>query len=683
MTIHDLTNDIRYVKGIGPKRAEIFNKLGVLTVKDLLCYFPRRYEDRRHFKTMDSVRNDEYVTVRGTVIDIAARTVKKMMLVEALISDSTASIKAVWFNQPYLLRTIEKGVTIVMSGKTEYYRGLQIRAPEYEILNDPDDDTIHTNRITPLYPLTEGLYQKSVRKVMYQLMVNDWHAGLTDYLPAPIRERYRFPGINETLRAIHFPDEFDMLERARARIVYEEFLFFEIAVVTRFKTNELYANHFPVRDTDGCKNGFTARLPFRLTDDQLRVIDDIFSDLSSAHAMNRLLQGDVGAGKTVVASAALYAMVKNGFQGAFLVPTEILAEQHYRTVRAFLEPYGIRTGILTGSATKAERKNILAAVAQGDVDILIGTHALLEERVVFRSLGLVVIDEQHKFGVMQRAQLIQQRERPHLLVMTATPIPRTLGLTLYGDLTISAIRSLPKGRKEIKTYWIDEAKRNDLYTFLKKKVAAGEQVYILFPLVEETEKSDLKAAVAEYERLCDTVFPAGRVGLVHGRLKKEEKDAAMNRFISGETAVLVTTTVVEVGIDNPNATCMVIEHAERFGLSQLHQLRGRVGRGTAESFCFLLGKPKTEEGKKRLEIMTRTHDGFLIAEEDLRLRGPGDFLGTRQSGLPQFLLANIVDDQEILVAARDDAFLCIKDGTAAQLCDTIFFTRKNSIVHSS
>lgn len=672
-----LKNDIRYLKGFGPKRAGLLHTFGIYTVADMLTYFPLRYEDRAHFKKIADVRADEFVTITGRIIDCHVRPVQRIKICEAIVSDGTGSITAVWFNQPFLKNTLTRGAEIVLSGETEYYRGLQIKSPEYELTGDSDDETIHTGRIVPIYPLHEGLRQKSLRTTMFSL-VTACADSVREYLPQDIIKRYDFLSIAETIRNAHFPETVALAERARTRIVYEEFLRFELGIAAQCKQYETYANHFRITDMAEIRNMFERELPFKLTHDQRAVLDDIATDYAGVSPMNRLVQGDVGSGKTLVACCALWCMVAHKHQTVFLIPTEILAEQHYQTIMQTLTAFDVTVAFLTGSTKKKDRAQILKGVASGEVDILIGTHALLEDDIAFHSLGLVVIDEQHKFGVMQRAKLLKQKKRPHLLVMTATPIPRTLGLTVYGDLTISCIRTMPKGRQAIRTYWISQQKREDMFVFLKKKIAAGEQVYFLFPLVEETEKMDLKAATEEYELLRKHEFAGMSVGLIHGRLKAVEKDTIMRQFKEGEIQVLVSTTVIEVGIDNPNATCMVIEHAERFGLSQLHQLRGRVGRGSKESFCFLLGTPKTEDGKKRLSIMTKTTDGFVIAEEDLKIRGVGDFLGTRQSGMPVFLIADIVAHDKILDAARHDAFTLSKQGDFS-LRENIFFTRAEHI----
>jgi ATP-dependent DNA helicase RecG len=671
-----LAKEIRYLKGVGPKKAELFEKLGITRVRELIMFFPRRHEDRANFKTIDSVKPGEFITVQGKVLGCKNRYLKGISICEAVIDDDTSSIRAVWFNQPYLAKVFKTGQKVVLSGTVEYYRGLQMKSPEFEFIVDDQDATIHTGRIAPIYPLKEGLHQKNIRKIMFHLLA-ELQDSINEYLPESIMKKYDFVDADTALQNIHFPGSMELLEEARKRIVYEEFLFFQLKVAEQFEKNKQERNYFKVQADMNDLQKFADTLPFPLTDDQCSVIAEITEDLKSDWPMNRLVQGDVGSGKTLVACAAMRFAVGAGYQVAFLIPTEILADQHYTTLNTFLASFNIRIRVLTGSTAKKERKVVLDDLREGKIDVLIGTHALLESDVAFKKLGLVVIDEQHKFGVMQRANLIKSKKRPHLLVMTATPIPRTLSLTLYGDLKISVIRHMPHGRKPIRTYWVARSKVKDMFDFLKKRIATGEQVYFLFPLVEETEKLDLKAATEEYERLRKDVFKGINVGLIHGRLKREEKEAIMQSFKAGEIKVLVATTVIEVGIDNPHATCMVIEHAERFGLSQLHQLRGRVGRGTQASYCFLIGDPKTEEGQKRLTVMTQTQDGFVISEEDLKLRGPGDFLGTRQSGLPLFCLADILKDQRILEAAREDAFSLREHFPENDLRSKMLFNREN------
>ncbi|MBN1493895.1 MAG: ATP-dependent DNA helicase RecG [Candidatus Omnitrophica bacterium] len=673
-----LEQEVRYLKGVGPKKAMLFQKMGITHVGDLLAFFPHRHEDRANFKTIESVSPGEFVTLQGQVVKARIRPLRSMSLFEVIISDGTSSIAAVWFNQPFLKKIFKEGQHVVLSGVVEYYRGLQIKTPEYEFIEDDEDETIHTGRIVPIYPLKEGLRQKNIRSIMFAL-VAEVRGCLQEYMPDVIMEKYDFIDVDTALQNIHFPESLGLLEHAKRRIVYEEFLCFQLGIAKRFKDNQKATNVFKVANVAEGVRSLCASLPFELTGDQEKVIGEIVEDLNAESPMNRLLQGDVGSGKTLVACTAMRCVIAAGYQVAFLIPTEILVDQHCATLQQFLEPFNIRIGALTGSTGKKDRKSIIERMQQGELDIVIGTHALLEEDVTFKNLGLVVIDEQHKFGVKQRANLLNNEHRPHLLVMTATPIPRTLGLTVYGDLKISVIREMPKGRKPIRTYWVGRLKEKDMFDFLKKRIVQGEQIYFLFPLVEETEKLDLKAATKEYDRLRQTVFKGMSVGLIHGRLKRDEKEDIMRRFKHGEIKILVATTVIEVGIDNPNATCMVIEHAERFGLSQLHQLRGRVGRGAQESYCFLVGDPKTDDGRQRLTVMTKTTDGFVIAEEDLKLRGPGDFLGTRQSGVPLFFLANIMTDQKILEAARRDAFYLLEHFPDSDLRSKMLFNRENSL----
>jgi ATP-dependent DNA helicase RecG len=551
---------------------------------------------------------------------------------KVLLSDRTASIQAVWFNQPYLEKLFRRGMKLIVSGKVEFstYDGiLQILVRNFDL------DTPEVLKIVPIYPLTEGLYPKKIRTVVKN--------ALDSYLKY-VEDR----ATRQAIKNLHFPESLEEAEKARKRLAFEELFVFQLGLLLnrrRYK-EELVGTSFRI---DVVKvQAFLNRLPFKLTKAQEKAVAEIFADLQNPRPMNRLLQGDVGSGKTMVAALAALVVVENGFQVAFLAPTEILAQQHYQKL---IQLFPERKVDLVTSATSSRRKkqDFLEA------EIVVGTHALLEEKIKFKKLGLVVIDEQQRFGVAQRAKLISKSFSPEVLVMTATPIPRSLALTLYGDLDRSLITELPPGRKPVKTYFVPESRRKDAYEFIRLKVKEGEQVFIVCPLVEETEETDLKAAKDEAERLQNEVFPEFKVGLLHGRMKTEEKDLVMENFKNGKINLLVSTTVIEVGIDVPSATIMVIEHAERFGLSQLHQLRGRIGRGSQQAYCFLIGDPKTPEAKARMKAMIETNDGFKIAEADLRLRGPGEFFGVRQSGLPNFRVADIIKDEEILRKARQAA----------------------------
>ena len=656
----------RFIRGIGPRRFEALNRLGVQTIRDLCYFFPRRYEDRTQFQPIAQIEPGKDVTIRCEVRALGIRPVKQFNIFEMIVGDSTGTIAAVFFNQPYLKNQFKMGDLVILSGKAERYQDrLQLSSPEYERIQE-GGDTIHAGRITPIYPLSEGLAQRSLRTAMKEVVDHYISKEIKEFLPESIRMRYSFMELPSAIRSLHFPDDFNTSEAARQRIIFDEFFIFELILMAKIRSVQRKEHAIPLQNHSELLIEFRRALPFKLTGDQKKVINEISADVSGKIPMNRLLQGEVGSGKTAVAAFFLYLAAKNGLQGALLVPTEILAEQHHQTLSTLLISLGVSSALLTGSLEDEKRAQILAEVGSGTISIVIGTHALLQEDVRFKNLGLLIIDEQHRFGVRQRAKLILRRPRPHLLVMTATPIPRTLGLTLYGDLDISTIHELPKGRKKIKTYWVNHDKEVEILERIRTRISeSGEQAYILFPIIEETERSNfnallqpessLNAAVQEYERLRKGIFRDIPVGLVHGRLSKKERDEVMQKFYKGTIKILVATSIIEVGVDNPNVTYMVIENSERFGLSQLHQMRGRIGRGGKEAICFLFGNPTTEDGKKRLRILTKTTDGFIIAEEDLALRGPGNFFGTKQSGLPFFQVADLIRDSELLTTAQKEA----------------------------
>ena len=656
------TVPVRYLRGVGPRRAEAFEKLGIRTLHDLLYFFPRRYEDRTRFLKIGELTPTENVTLRGEVLTLGIRPVKPKPLFEMVVGDDTGMIHAVWFNQAYLKSQFRVGMKVILSGKVELYQNrLQMNSPEYEIIENEEDNTLHTGRIVPIYPLTEGLYQRSLRVIMREAVEHHIEKEIQDFLPADFKSSHSLVELREALRELHFPSTFQKMEEARKRIVFDEFFLFELELLQRLRLQREKQNAFTLSSSENDFEAFRKSLPFPLTRDQEKVIQEIREDLNRPMAMTRLLQGEVGSGKTLVATFALFITARSGNQAAFLVPTEILAEQHARTLLGFLNPLSVSVELLTASTPSDKRQEILWKIREGRLSVLVGTHALLQETVQFKSLALVAIDEQHKFGVRQRSQLLQASPRPHQLVMTATPIPRTLALTLYGDLEVSTLKELPAGRSPVKTFWITREKQPEVLHHIRERVEKGEQAYLVFPTIDETERDDLFAAKEEYERLRHEEFAGLQVGLVHGRLVRDEREKIMQKFRGGSIQILVATSVIEVGLDNPNATNIVIENAERFGLSQLHQLRGRVGRGKKESSCFLFGEPKTEEGKRRLRILTKTNDGFIIAEEDLKLRGPGELLGVRQSGEPYFRVADLDRDQEILFHARQAALEVLKE----------------------
>jgi ATP-dependent DNA helicase RecG len=642
--------------GVGPHYAEKLARLGVRTILDLLYLLPTRYQDLSQLRTIDRLRWGETVTVIGTVWDIKRRLIgEERHLITALVGDGTGEIEATWFN-PYVERRLRAGQAYMFSGKIDSYRGhFVMRNPEFEPL---DRQQLHTGRVVPVYPLTEGITAHWLRELMSKA-VEAWADAVPDILPADIRHQADLLPLAEALKQVHFPDNMSLAEAGRRRLSFDEFFLLQLAVLAmrqRFRSQPGRA----LRADDAILAPFLAALPFTMTAAQRRALAEIAADLTGDRPMSRLLQGDVGSGKTAVAAAALWVAVANGAQGAILAPTEILAEQHARSFgRMFaglahpLAGRPINIALFTGHTlrSRTEREVALADLAAGRIDIAVGTHALIQPDVVFHDLAVAVVDEQHRFGVEQRAALRSKGIQPHMLVMSATPIPRSLALTIYGDLDISIIDEMPAGRTPVKTKWLTSGQRERAYSFIRRQVEAGRQAFIIYPLVEESERSEATAAVEEHARLQNTIFPDLRVGLLHGRLPGDEKERVMRAFAAGELDILVATSVVEVGIDVPNATVILIEGADRFGLAQLHQFRGRVGRGEHPSFCILLSDAAEGESVQRLQALETNHDGFALAQIDLDLRGPGDFFGTRQSGLPALRLAQL-SDLRTLEAAR-------------------------------
>jgi ATP-dependent DNA helicase RecG len=683
-----LDTPLQFLKGVGPRRAADLRRVGLHTVEDLLYRFPIRYEDRGHFQTIASLRPGLSASVVGEVIGCGVGPTRRprFKIFELLLRDATGSLRAIWFNQPFLNDVFHPHQRVILFGRLELTaQGLQLQNPQYEILRldgdadadpshppDVDEDTLHTGRIVPVYEKTGNLTTKVQRALVHRAL-SEMPAELGDPLPPDVRRRQSLVDRRSALNDVHFPPEgaaIDELNRFRSpaqrRLIFEEFFLFQLGLVLRKRRSDADRKARSVVITDEIRESARRVLPFRLTGDQKKVIAEIVEDMKRPQPMNRLLQGDVGSGKTIVALMAALVAMENGFQVAFMAPTEILAEQHFITIRRLLETSRFRMTLLTGATAAKRRREVQAELAGGSIHLAVGTHALVQDPVAFRDLGLVIIDEQHRFGVLQRATLRSKGLHPDVLVMTATPIPRTLALTTYGDLDVSVMREMPPGRFPIKTIAKPESRREEIYEFVRQQIGSGRQVYVIYPLVEESEKVDLKAATAMADHLTQDVFPHYRVALLHGRMKTEAKEQVMQAFARGDVDILVSTTVVEVGVDVPNAAVMLVEHAERFGLSQLHQLRGRVGRGAHQSYCILLYQyPLTDQGRERLKALTETTDGFEIAEKDLELRGPGDFFGTRQSGMPTLRVGDLVRDHQLMEDARREAVAALDDASQA------------------
>lgn len=650
---------VQYLKMVGPRRAALLNRLGIVTVKDLLYHFPREYESRRVSKLALACIHGEQVTLQGTVV--AAENLKPrpgLTITKLMLNDGVGTFYAVWFNQPYIKKQFPPGSSVLVTGKVERrYGHTQLLVTDFELL---DQKTVPGKGIiVPVYPLTGQLSQRLLRSLI-RIALDEWTDRITDFLPVAVRGKFSLPELSQALRQMHFPTTEKEALRARKRFVFEELFLLQLALaMRRQRIARKTKPHRYIYNTDLVAR-FLKGLPFTLTRSQQQAWEEITADMDAPSPMNRLLQGDVGAGKTVVSTLALLRAVASGLQGALMVPTEILAEQHHLTLSRALEPLGVRVGLLSGSLKKRERDALVRGLATGEVPLVVGTHALIQQDVEFRSLALVVIDEQHRFGVRQRAILQHKGQYPDVLVMTATPIPRTLALTLYGDLEVSTISELPPGRRSVETFACSFARLPEVYQMLRNEVNKGRQAYVVCPLVEESEKIDVQAAVDLMQELSRGPLAGYGLGLLHGRLKGAEKEQVMDAFRKGEIQVLVTTTVVEVGVDVPNATVMIILDADRFGLAQLHQLRGRVGRGVEQSYCILVSDAITEESRFRLKAMTSTTDGFVLAERDLQLRGPGEFSGTRQSGFPDLKVADLVRDWRALQLAREEADALVK-----------------------
>lgn len=646
-----LNENIQFVKGIGPKKAEKMARLGIFTVKDALYYFPRQFEDRSRQKKIFQLEEGEKTGVRVKIDRINSVSRRKFSITEFYVSDDTGKAKLVFFNKAYLRNTFRVGDIVKVFGSVKKNLGPVTELHNCEIEYDKLDK--NTGIIVPVYSLTAGVGNKEVMGMIRNIFESS-DISIDEYLPKWLVDKYNLCGVDFAIKNMHFPEKKENVKIAMYRLIFEELLFLQLGLFTVKGNNKVGKGIRFQRHKDMDK--IEEKLPFKLTRAQQKAYDEIIEDMTSDRIMNRLVQGDVGSGKTVVAQLALANCVLNGYQGAYMAPTEILAKQHMESFKDFFEGTGIRVEVLTGSSTKKEAREILEDLASGQVDILIGTHALIEDRVEFASLGLVITDEQHRFGVNQRGRLTSKSENPDVLVMTATPIPRTLALILYGDLDISIIDELPPGRKPIETLAIEKRKRESYYmSKVRSEIEKGRQVYVVCPLVEESETLDLKSASEVYDELRYDFFKDLRVGLLHGKMKASEKDQVMEAFKNHELDILVSTTVIEVGVNVPNASLMIIENAERFGLAQLHQLRGRVGRGSEKSYCTLIYESKTEICRHRMAIMEETNDGFKISEKDLELRGPGDFFGTRQHGLPELRVANLFKHMKILRLVQKEA----------------------------
>src|SRR3989338_6882513 len=650
---------IQFVKGVGPARKKIFQRLGIESVEDLLYFFPRRYEDRRNLVPISRLKVGEFQTVTGKILGSASRRswYTKNPVLEVVVEDDGRHLACRWFNQPYLLNYFKTGRHAVCYGKVDMYKDrLQMISPEWEIIEEKEDAQLSLGRIVPVYPLTQGVTQRFLRKTIHACLERCQNQ-IPDELPVPLRNKYKLYNIKRSLRQVHFPDTLPDQENAMKRISFEEFYFFQIAVLAR-RLSITHKPGFAHTMTDAQVLKFSGGFPLALTRAQTRVIQEIRQDMAQTTPMLRLLQGYVGSGKTLVAIFGCVAAARNGFQSCVMAPTEILARQHYENISRMIEQghlEDLRVALLTSSIASKEKEKLYALVREGAVDLVIGTHALMGGEVIFKNLSFVVIDEQHKFGVRQRALLSEKGNNPDILIMTATPIPRTLCITLYGDMDLSVLDELPPGRGEVKTRLNPEDRVEEVYALVREQLKEGRQAYVVYPIIEESEKLDLKAARVMFNHFKKETFKDFRVGLIHGQLKPKEGQAIMEQFKSGKVDLLVATTVLEVGIDVPAASVMVIEHAERFGLAQLHQLRGRIGRGKEDGLCLLIAEAETDEGQQRLKAFLSTTDGFKIAQHDLEIRGPGRYFGRHQHGLNELKVANPFTQLDILELARQEA----------------------------
>ena len=647
----DLEKDVKYIKGVGPNRVKLLNKLNIFTLHDLITYFPRTYEDRGKVKNISECIDGEETLIEAVACGIISEVrLKGKTMQKLIVRDETGTATITWFNHSYLKSIFRVGQKYKFYGKISNMFGkISMNSPVFDI----EGSTKNTGKIIPIYPLTFNLSQNTIRKII-ENGLKEVENKLEETMPKYILDEYKLEGINEAIRAIHFPNEFKDFNIARKRFVFEELLSVQLALL-QLKNNYINEEKGIQFSKDAKMSDIINKLPFKLTKAQLRVLEEIDNNMEQDKPMNRLLQGDVGSGKTVIAMCAAYKAVKCGYQAAIMAPTAILATQHLENFKKIFDELGIKCELLISAMTKKNKKELLERLENGEIDILIGTHALLQENVSFKKLGLVVTDEQHRFGVKQRTTIVEKGQNPDVLVMTATPIPRTLALILYGDLDISIIDELPPNRKKIDTFAVTKTMTERVNNFIKEQVKQGRQAYIVCPLVEENEELDLKSVEELYEKCKTEIFPEYRVEYIHGKMKAKDKDSIMEKFKNKEIDILISTTVIEVGVDVPNANIMVIEDAQRFGLAALHQLRGRVGRGEYQSYCILKYEGKGENVRKRMKVMCETNDGFVISEKDLELRGAGDFFGTMQHGIPEFKIANLFEDIDILKQAQKAA----------------------------
>lgn len=663
----DPESPIQYLKGVGPRLAERFEKLEIKTIEDLLYHFPREYLDRQTLTPINNLQEKETTTVSGKILSLEEiRPRPNLRITKGLLSDGTGMLELIWYHNiknPYarshgITEQLEQGDTAIFSGKIKrdpYSMGFQLHNPEFQVTSEESSESAHWGRIVPIYPATENLKVRNIRTLI-QKGLEGMLPSLADPLPSEARKEEGLMELSPALFNIHFPKDFDLLKKAKERLIFDEFFYLQLGLAYRRGLHRQEEKGYVLKPKTDLTQKVLKALPFKLTEAQEKACREIQLDLASQKPMMRLLQGDVGSGKTIVALLTLLVAMDNGYQGAFMAPTELLAEQHYRKFLEYLKDFSIQVGYLSGSQTAKEKKALLEGLKKGKTQLVVGTHALFQKEVAFKELALIVVDEQHRFGVEQRGLLRSKGKSPEILNMTATPIPRTLAMTLHGDLDISVLNALPSGRKPVETLVFNGKERKRAYEVLKQEMDKGRQAYVVYPLIEESEKLPLKAVTEGAEYLKNKVFPKYSIGLLHGQMPKAQRDQVMNRFRDGNIQILVATTVIEVGVDVPNATVMMIENGERFGLAQLHQLRGRVGRGGEQSYCLLMEGHFSQLGRERLNIMASSTDGFYIAEKDLELRGPGEFLGFKQSGIPEFKIANLITDKELFEKARKEAF---------------------------